>query len=203
MTRIATLCQEQQWPAQIACVISNRPNAPGLQSAAELGLSTAVVDHKQFAQRNDFDSALADKIDQYEPDLVVLAGFMRILGAEFVERYRGRLINIHPSLLPAFSGLDTHARALAAGVKVHGATVHYVIPELDAGPIIGQAAVHVLPGDDAASLQQRVHRAEHQLYPQVLRWLIDDQVQTVGDVTQLKSTNRSAAILMPEDLASG
>ncbi len=198
MTRIATASQQQSWPARIQCVISNRPKAAGLQAAQDLGLQTAVVDHKAYADRDQFDRALAEQIDEHQPDLVVLAGFMRILGRWFVERYQGRLVNIHPSLLPAFSGLDTHSRALAAGVKVHGATVHYVIPELDAGPIIGQAVVPVLPGDDSSSLQQRVHRAEHDLYPKAVRWLIDGNVELTGDITRLNDESGAASILIPE-----
>ncbi len=163
-------------PVRIAAVISNRPDAAGLVYAREQGIATAVVDHKQYAGREAFDLALAAEIDRHAPDLVVLAGFMRILTPGFVEHYSGRMINIHPSLLPAFTGLHTHQRALDAGCRVAGVTVHFVSGELDGGPIIAQAAVPVLPGDTESSLAARVLEQEHRLYPQVVRWFIEGRL---------------------------
>lgn len=154
-------------------VISNRPDAAGLVYARERGLATAVVDHREFPTRAEFDAALAAEIDAHRPDVVVLAGFMRILGEPFVNRFAGRLLNIHPSLLPAFPGVHTHAQALAAGIKIHGCTVHFVTPALDSGPIVIQAAVPVLRDDDADSLAARVLAQEHIVYPQALRWFLD------------------------------
>lgn len=157
-------------PVRIAAVISNRADAGGLAIAAAAGVPTSVLEHRGFASRADFDAALAARIDEFAPDLVVLAGFMRILGDDFVNHYAGRLLNIHPSLLPAFPGLDTHGRALAEGVRVHGCTVHFVTPALDHGPIIVQAAVPVLDGDDESRLAARVLAAEHRVYPLAVRW---------------------------------
>ena len=154
----------------IAAVMSNRADSAGLAFAAEHGIATAVVDHKAFACREDFDAAMAAQIDAYAPDLVVLAGFMRILTPSFVEHYAGRLLNIHPSLLPSFPGLHTHARALESGVRVHGATVHFVTAELDCGPIVIQAVVPVLAGDCEADLGARVLKLEHKIYPQTIAW---------------------------------
>lgn len=166
--------------ARIAAVISNRPDASGLAFAAERGIETAVVDHKAYADRAAFDQALAGCIDGYRPDLVVLAGFMRVLTDDFVRRYEGRLINIHPSLLPSFPGLHTHRRALEAGVRVHGATVHFVTATLDCGPIIVQAVVPVLPGDGEARLAARVLAQEHRIYPQAVRWFVDGRLSVDG-----------------------
>lgn len=176
MEAIVRTCIEEKWNAQIAAVISNRPNAGGLAFAHAQGIKTAVVNHQSFANRTAFDQALADEIDQYSPDLVVLAGFMRILTSEFVEHYSGRLLNIHPSLLPAFPGLHTHESALTAGVKVHGATVHYVTAELDHGPIVIQAALPVLPEDSADSLAARLLTLEHQIYPRAVRWHLEQRL---------------------------
>ncbi len=159
--------------ARITAVISNRPDAAGLAFAASHGIATATVDHKAFADRESFDAALAEAIDAHRPDLVVLAGFMRVLTSGFVQRYAGRLLNIHPSLLPAFPGLHTHQRALDAGVRIHGATVHFVTDELDCGPILIQAAVPVFPCDDEAALAARVLAQEHRIYPQAIRWCIE------------------------------
>lgn len=169
-----TECWESQLDARIAAVVSNRPNAPGLAIAQSLGIPTAALDHKAYPSREDFDAALVDLIDQYSPDLVVLAGFMRVLGARVVCHYEHRLLNIHPSLLPSFSGLDTHRRALIAGVKLHGTTVHFVTPELDAGPIIIQAAVPILPTDDEKTLAERVLQQEHLIYPRAIRWCVQN-----------------------------
>lgn len=157
-------------PVEIRAVISNRPGAAGLSRAHEAGLETVVLDHRRFESREDFDGALVNAIDRYEPGLVILAGFMRLLSAAFVSHYRGRLINIHPSLLPAFRGLHTHERALEAGAKEHGASVHFVTEEVDSGPLIIQARVPVLPDDDVESLAARVLEQEHRIYPQAVRW---------------------------------
>ncbi|HNA83779.1 MAG TPA: phosphoribosylglycinamide formyltransferase [Thiobacillaceae bacterium] len=170
-------------PVEFACVISNKPEAAGLAIAAAHGVPTAVVNHRDHPGRAEFDAALAEEIDRHRPDLVVLAGFMRVLTDAFVRRYEHRLVNIHPALLPAFPGLNTHARALAAGVKLHGCTVHYVTPEVDAGPIIAQAAVPVLAGDTPDSLAARVLRQEHRLYPMALGWLAAGRVRRREDGT--------------------
>ena len=158
----------QDWPGRVVAVVSNRAEARGLQFAQEHGIATAVLDHKAYADRAAFDAALAETIDRFAPDLVVLAGFMRILTPGFVARYEGRMLNVHPSLLPSFSGLHTHRRAIEEGCKVHGATVHFVSAELDHGPIVAQAVVPVLPGDDEAALAARVLKEEHKLYPRCL-----------------------------------
>ena len=180
MMAIAEACAAEGWHARIAAVISNKPDAAGLVDAARLGIATAVVDHRAHADRMDFDAALADAIDAFAPDLVVLAGFMRILSAEFVNRYAGRMLNIHPSLLPAFPGLHTHRRAIDAGCKLAGTTVHVVTPELDHGPIVAQAAVPVLEGDTEETLAARVTTAEHILYPRVVRWWVDGELDFTG-----------------------
>jgi len=158
-------------PLRVAAVLSNDPRAAGLAIAREAGVTTVSVDHRDYRERSAFDARLAAEIDRFAPDLVVLAGFMRILGPEFVQRYAERLVNIHPSLLPAFPGLHTHRRALEAGVRVHGCTVHFVTAQVDHGPIIAQAAIAVLPEDDEASLAARVLAEEHRIYPQALAWL--------------------------------
>ena len=162
--------------AEVAAVIANRPDAAGLAFAVDHGIVTQVVDHKAYPSREAFDAALADAIDAYRPDLVVLAGFMRVLTDAFVARYAGRLLNIHPSLLPSFPGLHTHRKAIEAGVRVHGATVHFVTPTLDCGPVVIQAAVPVLPGDDEATLARRVLEQEHRIYPQAVRWFVDGRL---------------------------
>jgi phosphoribosylglycinamide formyltransferase-1 len=164
-------------PAQVAAVISNNPQARGLRTARERGITAAVVDHHAFPDRAAFDTALAAEIDRHRPDLVVLAGFMRILTPSFIDHYRGRIMNIHPSLLPAFPGLDTHRRALEAGVRIHGCTVHFVTPALDSGPIIVQAAVPVQPGDTEERLAARVLAEEHRIYPQAIRWFCEGRLQ--------------------------
>lgn len=176
----------------VAVVIANRADAGGLAWAREQGIPTRLVEHRAYADRATFDAALAAAIDAFAPPLVVLAGFMRVLTPAFVDRYAGRLLNIHPSLLPAFPGLHTHERALAAGVKVHGATVHFVTSELDHGPIVLQAAVPVLPGDDADTLADRVLVQEHVIFPRAVRWALDGaltvadgRVRVEGDPPQL------------------
>ncbi len=186
-------------PVNIAAVISNRPDAPGLEMAARAGIVTHFINHKGFAGREAFDAALAECIDQFSPDLVVLAGFMRILSDGFVNHYAGRLINIHPSLLPAFPGLHTHQRALDEGVRIHGCTVHFVTPALDHGPVIIQAAVPVLDGDNESSLAARVLELEHQIYPQAVRWFAEDKLQLAnGRVRLAAATADSAVLISPE-----
>jgi phosphoribosylglycinamide formyltransferase-1 len=188
-------------PAKIVAVISNEPAAKGLITAQEQGIATAVVPHRAFADRAAFDAALAAAIDRYQPDLIVLAGFMRVLTEAFVKRYSGRMINIHPSLLPAFTGLHTHQRALEAGVRIHGCTVHFVTPGLDSGPIIIQAAVPVLAGDTEDTLAARVLQQEHRIYPQAVRWLCDGHVKLGADgkVTTLGPgiAGRAGALISP------
>ncbi len=164
----------------VSSVISNRSDAKGLEIASARAIATRVVEHRTFPSRAAFDAALADAIDAFKPRLVVLAGFMRILTPDFVARFAGRLMNIHPSLLPVFPGLDTHARALAAGVKLHGCTVHFVTTELDHGPPVVQAAVPVLADDTEATLAARVLEAEHRIYPAAVRWFLDGRLRVEG-----------------------
>jgi phosphoribosylglycinamide formyltransferase-1 len=163
-------------PAKFVAVISNEPEARGLKMAGALGIATAVVDHRAHAAREDFEKALSAKIDAWGPQLVVLAGFMRVLTSAFVARYEGRLLNIHPSLLPAFPGLHTHRRAIEAGVRIHGCTVHFVTASLDAGPIVIQAAVPVLSTDSEETLAARVLAEEHRIYPQAVRWFCEGRL---------------------------
>lgn len=162
-------------------VITNNPNAPGLAIARKYGVETITLDHRIFPDRQTFDAALAEKIDAYQPKLIALAGFMRILSDRFVQRYQGRLMNIHPSLLPAFPGLGTHARALQEGTKIHGCTVHFVTPQLDHGPIVMQAAIPVLPNDTEKTLAARVLQQEHRIYPQAIRWFMEDRIRLSGN----------------------
>ncbi|MDR2001245.1 MAG: phosphoribosylglycinamide formyltransferase [Zoogloeaceae bacterium] len=183
---------------QCAAVISNRPDAAGLAHAAARGITTVALDHRAFADRAAFDAALAAEIDRHAPDLVVLAGFMRVLGESFVRRYQGRMFNIHPSLLPCFPGLCTHEAALAAGVKLHGATVHFVTPVLDDGPIVIQAAVPVLPDDSAETLAARVLAQEHVIYPRAVRWFLEGRLRLVDGRVQLDGeTQASGALIAP------
>jgi phosphoribosylglycinamide formyltransferase-1 len=182
-------------PVEIAAVISNKAEAKGLEIAAQHGVSTAVVDHRQHASRAEFDAALAEKIDSFQPDLVVLAGFMRILTEDFVNRYQGRLINIHPALLPAFPGLDTHEKALQEGVRIHGCTVHFVTPTVDHGPIISQAAVPVLPGDTPDSLAARVLEQEHLIYPEAIRWFAEGRLSLEHNRVKADVAQASASAL--------
>ncbi len=186
-------------PVNIAAVISNEPAAQGLITAQQQHIATAVVPHRAFADRAAFDAALAAEIDRYQPDFVVLAGFMRVLTESFVARYLGRMVNIHPSLLPAFPGLHTHQRALEAGVRLHGCTVHFVTPGLDSGPIIMQAAVPVLANDTQDRLAARVLAQEHRIYPQVVRWLCAGRVQLGADnrVTIAGAAATVGALLVP------
>lgn len=176
MEAIVRAAQSEQWPAKIVAVISQRADAQGLIFAARHGIPTRVVPNKDYPSREAFDAALQTAIDQFAPDLVVLAGFMRILTESFVEHYAGRILNIHPSLLPSFPGLATHQQALAAGVKVHGATVHFVTPALDHGPIVEQAVVRVLPNDTEKTLAERVLEQEHIIYPRAVRWFVEGRL---------------------------
>jgi len=171
MMSIVNAVNNGQIDANITAIISNRPDAAGIEFAEQQGITNLIIDHKEFDSRESFDQALAKEIDSYQPDLLVLAGFMRILTANFVEHFAGRLINIHPSLLPKFKGLDTHQRAIDAGEKEHGASVHFVTAELDDGPVILQARVPVLANDDVASLSARVLEQEHKLYPDAIKKL--------------------------------
>lgn len=175
--------------AHIVAVVSNRPDAAGLAWAEERDIPTSCIDHTAYTDRPAFEQALSATIDSYQPDLVVLAGFMRILGSSFVEHYQNRLLNIHPSLLPAFPGLHTHQRALDAGCRIAGCTVHLVTPELDHGPVIIQAAVPVLPDDDEETLAQRVLQAEHQIYPQAIRWFVEGRLSIQGQCIHLLDEN--------------
>ncbi len=194
-----------QLPCRIAAVISNKADARGLETARAHGIPTAVVAHAEHASRELFDAALAAEIDRHAPDLVVLAGFMRILGEAFVRRYAGRLMNIHPSLLPAFPGLDTHRRALAAGCRVHGCTVHFVTPALDNGPVVIQAAVPVHADDSEAALAARVLAQEHVAYPQAVRWFLEGRLSLGADgrVRLAGERHPAAALLVPEPDADG
>lgn len=181
MEAILRAAAAEQWPAKIAAVISNKAGAAGLQTAEAAGIPAVTVEHRNYADRDSFDRALAEAIDRFEPDLVVLAGFMRILTAAFVQHYHARLLNIHPSLLPSFPGLATHQQALDAGVKFHGATVHFVTPELDHGPIVEQAVVPVLEDDTEAVLARRVLEQEHVIYPRAVRDIIEGRVWLDGE----------------------
>ncbi|QJD89481.1 phosphoribosylglycinamide formyltransferase [Duganella dendranthematis] len=185
MEAIVQALQSERWPARIAAVISNRADAPGLAFAAAHGIATAVVANKDYASRAEFDAALQTVIDGFAPDLVVLAGFMRILTEAFVTHYAGRMLNIHPSLLPLFPGLATHAQALAAGVREHGATVHFVTAELDHGPMVLQTSVPVQPEDTVETLSARVLEQEHVIYPRAVRWFVEDRLTVAQGAVQV------------------
>ena len=181
---IVQRCAAEAWPAQVVAVVGNRPGAAAFDFAAAQGITTALVDHTGFAGREAFDAELMRVVDAFAPDLVVLAGFMRILGDGFVAHYAGRLLNIHPSLLPAFGGLHTHRRAIEAGCKLAGATVHFVTPALDHGPIVAQAAVPVRPDDTPETLAGRVLGVEHVIYPLAVRWFVEGQLVLDGGVVR-------------------
>ena len=187
----------------IRAVISNRPDAKGLEWARSQSLPTQVVDHKAFPTREAFDGALAQAIEELRPDVILLAGFMRIFTPQFIARFPRRILNIHPSLLPSFPGLHTHRQALEAGVKLHGCTVHFVTPSLDSGPIVIQAAVPVLAGDTEEALAARVLEAEHRIYPQAVRWMIEDRLEFLaGDVVRVRGSGvGSDCVISPRDLA--
>lgn len=178
----------------VSAVISNRADAAGLDFARAKRIATAVVEHRAFAERAAFEAALEREIARFKPRLVALAGFMRVLTPAFVERYANRMLNIHPSLLPAFPGLDTHARAIAAGVKLHGCTVHFVTRELDGGPIVIQAAVPVRPGDDAGALAARVLEQEHVIYPRAARWFLEDKLVIQNGVVRVKGNDAQLVV---------
>jgi len=199
MLSLAEACARERWPARVVAVFADRAQAPGLESARRLGIAAEPVPRSDHADRDAFDAALADRLQAVGAELVVLAGFMRILGEGFVDRFAGRLVNIHPSLLPAFPGLRTHARALEAGVRVHGATVHLVTPALDHGPILAQAAVRVRDGDDAATLAARVLRSEHRLYPRAVRWLVEDRVHVVDGHAQVSGVSAAERLLFDDE----
>jgi phosphoribosylglycinamide formyltransferase-1 len=184
MEAIVRCCKEERWPARVVAVISNRVDAAGLRSAEAHGIAAAVVDHRAQPSREAFDQALAGAIDAHAPDLVLLAGFMRILGPDFVRRYEGRMLNVHPSLLPAFPGLHTHRRALEAGCKVSGATVHFVTAALDHGPIVMQSVVPVAPDDTEGTLAARVLTSEHRIYPQSVSWFVHGLLRVEGGVVR-------------------
>ncbi|RXZ33185.1 phosphoribosylglycinamide formyltransferase [Oxalobacteraceae bacterium CAVE-383] len=187
MEAIVRAAGAEQWPAVIRAVISSRADAEGLAYAQANGIATRVIANKQFPDREQFDAALQAAIDDFAPDLVVLAGFMRILTAGFVEHYAGRMLNIHPSLLPAFPGLAPHRQALAAGVKLHGATVHFVTADLDHGPIVAQEAVPVLADDSELQLAQRVLQQEHIIYPRAVRWFVEGRLRLEGNRVRLRA----------------
>lgn len=173
---------QQQIPASLVAVISNRPDAKGLIKAASAGIECTALDHQQFASREDFDQALIDCIDQYQPDLIVLAGYMRILTDDFIDHYAGRMLNIHPSLLPAFKGLNTHQRVLESGNQTHGASVHFVNKELDSGAIVIQAMINVRESDDAESLAGRVLKQEHVILPLAIKWFAQGRLKCIDDI---------------------
>jgi phosphoribosylglycinamide formyltransferase-1 len=187
-------------PVQFAAVISNKPEAQGLEVARCMGVTAVAIDHRQFPDRERFDAALAAEIDRHAPDMVILAGFMRVLSDSFVCRYQGRMINIHPALLPSFPGLHTHRRALEAGVKVHGCTVHFVTPEVDVGPIIIQAAVPVMSDDTEDSLSARVLEQEHRIYAQAVRWLAEGRltIRPDGGVTVSNVSRHVTTLISPQ-----
>jgi len=178
----------------VSAVISNAAEAKGLEFARSRGIATRVVEHRRFPSRESFEAALEREIETFSPRLVALAGFMRVLGAGFVQRFQGRLLNIHPALLPSFPGLDTHARALAAGVKVHGCTVHFVTAEVDHGPIVIQAAVRVRPEDSAESLAARVLQQEHVIYPRAVRWFLDGRLRVQNGVVTVKGDDAQLVV---------
>lgn len=181
MTALMKAAKAKNYPAEIVLVLSNRPEAQGLELAKAEGIPTAIVDHKTFSTREDFDAAIQRELSAAKIDLVCLAGFMRVLTDDFVDRWKGRMLNIHPSLLPAFKGTDTHRHALLAGVKTHGATVHFVVPELDSGPIVMQAEVSVRPDDTEEKLAARVLKVEHRIYPAALKMLAAGKIRIEGE----------------------
>lgn len=191
-------CADANYPGEIALVISNRPRAAGLDLAGKAGIQREIINHKDFESREDFEAAINDALKAAKVDFVCLAGFMRVLTATFASDWRGRLINIHPSLLPSFDGLHVHERMIDAGVKVAGCTVHFVSAEVDSGPIIGQAAVPVLPGDDADKLAARILAEEHKLYPACLRLLIEGNARLTGaTVTYDEKIKATGSLINP------
>lgn len=189
-------------PARIRAVISNRPNASGLAIAKKHGIETVAVDQRSYSHRGAFDDALANAIEGYTPDLIALAGFMHILDNDLVSRYQGKLLNVHPSLLPAFPGLFSHRRALQEGVKIHGCTVHFVTPEMDRGPIVIQAAIPVLPADTEETLGARVLKQEHRIYPEAVRWFVEDRLKLSGNCVDISKAEPDGAVLYSPGLSS-
>jgi phosphoribosylglycinamide formyltransferase-1 len=199
MMALVEAARERAYPAEIASVVSNRPEAPGLAWARDHGIATLAIDHKLHPRREDFEAELMAALISIRVDHVCLAGFMRLLTAGFVEAWQGRMLNIHPSLLPAFKGLDAHAQALAAGVKIAGCTVHFVVPEMDSGPIVAQAAVPVVAGDTPKTLAARILRAEHKLYPHALRLVASGAARLAGGRVLIDGTfNQTAHLFSPE-----
>ena len=196
LSAILQAAQAPDYPAMIAGVVSNKADAPGLQLARDAGIPVAVVPNADYPDRASYDQALQAAVDAYAPDLVVLAGFMRILTPEFVAHYAGRMINIHPSLLPSFTGLHTHQRALDAGARLHGCTVHFVTAALDHGPIVAQAAVPVHDDDNAATLAARVLTVEHQLYPLAVRWFAEGRLQIAGQRVLMDGARQHGMLIM-------
>lgn len=191
---------EAKLPARVDAVISNNPDAAGIKLAKKYDIETCIIDHRAYQDRTVFDSALAEKIDSYQPSLIVLAGFMRVLGDSFVDKYKGKLINIHPSLLPAFPGLETHKKALEEGVKIHGCTVHFVTPKVDHGPIIIQAAVPVLPDDTDETLAARVLLQEHRIFPEAVRMFIEGRLKLSKNKVEVCNKVSSNLVLYSSEL---
>jgi len=196
MAALLTAAQDPAYPAEISLVVSNRADAKGLPIAREAGIATVLVDHKQFKDREAFERAMQHEIETHRIDILCLAGFMRLLTPWFISRWQGRMINIHPALLPAFKGLDTHERALAAGVKIHGATVHFVVPEMDSGPVIAQGAVTVHDDDSADTLAARVLAVEHKIYPMALRLLAEGRVRVEDERCRIDGAQANDHILL-------
>ena len=202
MDALIAAAQDPSFPAEIALVLSNRPDAPGLAKAKAAGVATAAVDHKIYAGREEFERSLQLVLETYRIDFICLAGFMRIFTPWFVGQWRGRMLNVHPALLPAYRGLDTHARALADGVKIHGATVHFVAPEMDEGPIVAQAAVPVLDDDTPETLAARVLAQEHVIYPMVLRLVASGAVRIAGHRVLGAPARDDGALIVPDATAA-
>lgn len=200
MAALIQAADEPGYPAEVACVISNVADAPGLQVADKAGIATAIVSHENYTDRENFDRALSTALEQRGVELVALAGFMRILSRGFVERWAGRLINIHPSLLPAFKGRHAARQTIAAGVRISGCTVHLVVPDLDAGPIVAQAAVPVLPNDTEKTLSARILRQEHRLYPQVVRWFAEGRVVEANHGVEVRGVAPGGTLLFSAEL---
>ncbi len=202
MDALIAAAKDARFPADIALVLSNRPDAPGLAKAKAAGVATAAVDHKIYAGREEFERSLQLVLETYRIEFICLAGFMRMFTPWFVGQWRGRMLNIHPALLPAYRGLDTHARALADGVKIHGATVHFVAPEMDEGPIVAQAAVPVLDGDTPETLAARVLAQEHVIYPMALRLIASGAVRIEGNRVLGAPSPHESALIVPDMIAA-
>lgn len=177
---IINAVKENELPLLIECVISNKADAFGLQRAQDAGIPTACISHRDFDSRDDFDAAIAEQIERHQPDIIILAGFMRILTSEFVERFQNKIINVHPSLLPKYMGINTHQRALDAGDKLHGASIHFVEAEVDTGPVIIQGQIKIKQNDDATTLQQRIHKVEHVIYPLAIKWIAQKRLTVIN-----------------------